>query len=104
MAHAGADAVKFQTYIAEAESTPGEPWRVPFSPQDETRYNYWIRMGFSKAQWHGLKRYADELNLLFLSSPFSLEAVDLLERVGVAAWKVASGEVNNTPLFDRKTV
>ena len=44
IARAGADAVKFQTHIAAAESTPGEPWRVKFSPQDETRYAYWKRM------------------------------------------------------------
>jgi N-acetylneuraminate synthase len=38
---------------------------------------------------------------LFLSSPFSIEAVELLERVGVAAWKVASGEISNVPMFER---
>ena len=101
VAETGATAIKFQTHIAAAESTPGEPWRVKFSPQDETRYDYWKRMAFSEAQWHGLKRHADERGLAFLSSPFSFEAADLLARVGVAAWKVASGEVTNTPLFDR---
>ena len=101
VARAGADAVKFQTHIAAAESTPGEPWRVKFSPQDATRYEYWRRMAFTEAQWHGLKKHADERGLLFLSSPFSLEAVDLLDRVGVAAWKVASGEVTNAPLIER---
>lgn len=99
IASAGADAVKFQTHIAAAESTPGEPWRIKFSPQDATRYAYWQRMEFTEDQWHGLKRHADERGLLFLSSPFSTEAVELLARVGVAAWKIASGEVNNQPLF-----
>src|SRR5918912_3381012 len=91
IARAGADAVKFQTHIAAAESTPGEPWRVKFSPQDAARYDYWKRMEFTEEQWHGLKQHADERGLLFLSSPFSLEAVDLLTRVGVAAWKVPPG-------------
>jgi N-acetylneuraminate synthase len=100
IASAGADAVKFQTHIAAAESTPGEPWRVRFSPQDATRYDYWRRMEFTQAQWHGLRRHADERGLLFLSSPFSIEAVELLTRVGVAAWKVASGEVANLPMFE----
>jgi N,N'-diacetyllegionaminate synthase len=98
-ANAGADAVKFQTHIAAAESTPGEPWRVKFSPQDATRYDYWKRMQFTEDQWQGLKRHASERGLKFLSSPFSLEAVQLLSRVGVAAWKVASGEVNNTSML-----
>jgi N-acetylneuraminate synthase len=100
-AKAGVDAIKFQTHIAAAESTPGEPWRVKFSPQDATRYDYWKRMEFREEQWHGLKQHAAERRLMFLSSPFSLEAVDLLDRVGVAAWKVASGEVSNGPMFER---
>ncbi len=100
IATAGADAVKFQTHIAAAESTPAEPWRVKFSLQDETRYDYWRRMEFTEAQWAGLRRHADDRGLLFLSSPFSVEAVDLLKRVGVAAWKVASGELANPVIFE----
>jgi N-acetylneuraminate synthase len=101
VADAGAGAVKFQTHIAAAESTPDEPWRVKFSPQDATRYDYWKRMEFTEEQWRGLKKHAVERGLKFLSSPFSVEAVDLLTRVGVAAWKVASGEITNTPMFER---
>lgn len=100
VAAAGADAVKFQTHIAAAESTPSEPWRVKFSKQDETRYEYWQRMQFSPEQWSGLARHAQERGLIFLSSPFSLEAVDLLEKTGVPAWKVGAGEVSNLPLLE----
>ncbi len=98
-ANAGADAVKFQTHIAEAESTPSEPWRKKFGWQDVTRYDYWKRMEFSPEQWAELKRHADDAGIMFLSSPFSLEAVDLLSKVGVAGWKVASGEITNTPML-----
>ena len=101
IANTGADAVKFQTHIAAAESTPGEPWRVKFSPQDATRYDYWKRMEFTEEQWHGLKKHAEEQGLKFFSSPFSVEAVELLTQVGVAAWKVASGEVSTVPMFER---
>jgi N,N'-diacetyllegionaminate synthase len=100
VSNAGADAVKFQTHIAEAESTPDEPWRVRFSPQEETRFDYWRRMEFTADQWNGLAKHCAERGLLFLSSPFSLEAVELLDRIGMAAWKVASGEVANLPLLD----
>ena len=99
-AEAGADAIKFQTHIASAEGTRDEPWRTRFSPQDETRFDYWRRMEFTPEQWHGLKAHADKRGLHFLSSPFSMAAVELLTRVGVAAWKVASGEINNDPLLD----
>src|SRR3990172_4373725 len=101
IANAGADAVKFQTHIAAAESTPAEKWRVIFSQQDATRYDYWKRMEFTEEQWCGLKKHADERGLKFLSSPFSVEAVELLTRVGVAAWKIASGELSNTLMFER---
>jgi N,N'-diacetyllegionaminate synthase len=100
IARAGADAVKFQTHIAAAESTPGEPWRVRFSRQDATRYDYWRRMEFSEAQWRELRAHCDEKGLLFLSSPFSVEAVQMLARVGVPAWKVASGEASDLPLIN----
>ena len=99
IADAGADAVKFQTHIAASESTPSEPWRVKFSKQDETRYDYWKRMEFTPVQWAGLKEHADKRGLIFLSSPFSPEAVELLHRIGVPAWKVASGEITNLPLL-----
>ena len=101
VANAGAGAVKFRTHIASVESTPGEPWRVKFSRQDATCYDYWKRMEFTEEQWYGLKQHAQERGLQFLSSPFSVEAVELLTRVGVAAWKVASGEVSNILMFER---
>src|SRR5215813_7860564 len=77
-AKAGANAIKFQTHIAAAESTPSEPWRVKFSRQDATRYDYWKRMEFTEEQWRGLKEHAVQRGLKFLSSPFSVEAVELL--------------------------
>jgi N,N'-diacetyllegionaminate synthase len=101
IASAGADAVKFQTHIAHAESTRAEPWRLKFSRQDDSRYAYWERMEFTAEQWAGLKEHADERGLLFLSSPFSLPAVELLDKIGMNVWKIASGEVGNTVLLKR---
>lgn len=101
ISYAGADAVKFQTHIAEAESTSEEPFRVAFSRQDTSRYAYWQRTGFDEGEWLGLAEHARDLGLLFLSTPFSLDAIELLERVGVPAWKVGSGEVSNTQLLER---
>ena len=100
-AAAGADAVKFQTHIAAAESTLAESWRVQFSRQDATRYDYWKRMEFTRDQWRDLAQRARKQGLIFLSSPFSPEAVDLLIQVGVPAWKIASGEIGDSPLLER---
>ena len=101
IANSGADAVKFQTHIAAAESTLSEPFRVKFSRQDETRYDYWKRMEFTEEQWRGLADHARQRDMLFLSSPFSVQAIELLDRIGMPIWKVASGETSNTMLLDR---
>jgi N-acetylneuraminate synthase len=100
-ASAGADAIKFQTHIAAAESSPAEQWRVQFSKQDATRFDYWRRMEFTKDQWRELKQHAEDKGLVFLSSPFSLQAIELLSDLGIAAWKIASGEVRNEVLLNR---
>jgi N,N'-diacetyllegionaminate synthase len=101
VARTGATAIKFQTHIADAESTPGEPFRIKFSKQDANRFEYWRRMEFSEAQWVELAAHARDRGLIFLSSPFSIEAVELLDRLGVAAWKVGAGEVSNLPMLER---
>jgi N-acetylneuraminate synthase len=98
-AAAGADAVKFQTHIAEAESLASAPAPSYFSA--EPRMEYFRRTGFSLEQWQILAAHAKEQGVTFLSSPFSLEAVDLLEQVGIAAYKIPSGEVSNIPLLER---
>jgi len=98
-ADAGADAIKFQTHIADAESTVDEPFRVQFSYEDQTRYEYWKRMEFSPDQWQGLYQHARQRNIVFLSSVFSIEAVEVMESIGQPAWKIGSGEVNNPVLL-----
>ncbi len=100
LAGTGVDAVKFQTHIAEAESSDFEPFRVKFSYEDQTRFDYWKRMEFTPEQWAGLKTHCDELGLEFISSPFSNAAVDLLEKLGVKRYKIGSGEVNNFLMLD----
>ena len=100
VADAGVDAVKFQTHIAEEESTIYEPFRVKFSYADKTRYDYWKRMEFTFEQWKGLYRHAMERKIDFLSSPFSLKALSMLDEIGVPAWKFGSGEVFNRQLLE----
>jgi N-acetylneuraminate synthase len=100
-AQAGADAVKFQTHFADDESTRDEPFRVKFSKQDSSRYDYWKRLEFTDEEWAGLAQHAKEKKLTFLSSAFSPRAMDLLERLGVPAWKIASGEVLSPGFLER---
>ena len=98
-AEAGADAIKFQTHFAAEESTLDEPFRIRFSQQDQTRFDYWRRMEFSPDQWHGLASHARERGLIFLSTPFSMAAIELLRKIGVPAWKIGSGEFASSDLW-----
>lgn len=99
VADAGADAIKFQTHIADEESTRYEPFRVKFSYEDETRYDYWKRMEFTEPQWEGLFHHAEDRGLEFLSSPFSPKALEMLDRIGIPGWKFGAGEVFNRDLL-----
>ena len=101
LAATGVDAVKFQMHISEAESSEHEPFRVQFSLEDATRFDYWKRMGFTLAQWKGIKQHCDAKGLDFICSPFSNLAVDWLEAIGVEQYKIGSGEVNNFLLLDK---
>lgn len=101
LAQTGVDAIKFQMHIAEAESSAFEPFRVKFSLEDATRFDYWKRMGFTLEQWKGIKAHCDAVGLEFMCSPFSNLAVDWLEELGVKQYKIGSGEVNNLLLLEK---
>jgi len=98
-AEAGADAVKFQLHDAAAETTVDAPSPPYFG--DEPRHSYFERTAFTEEQWSRLKARCDERGIAFVCSPFSVEAVDRLESIGVDRFKVGSGEVTNVPLLER---
>jgi N,N'-diacetyllegionaminate synthase len=95
-AEAGADAVKFQLHDAHAETTRDAPSPPYF--QHETRWEYFERTAFTDAQWVTLKAACDAAGIEFLCSAFSVEALERLERIGVARHKIPSGEVTNLEL------
>ena len=101
LANTGVSTIKFQMHIAEAESSIYEPFRVNFSYEDKTRYDYWKRMQFSIEQWSELKRHCEDKGLEFLVSPFSLAAVEILEKLDIKRYKIGSGEVNNHLLIQK---
>jgi N-acetylneuraminate synthase len=95
----GADIVKFQTHLAEFETL-----NDAFSPSyfsSEPRMDYFKRTAFTEFQWNQIAKCCHDNKVQFLSSPFSCQAVDLLEKAGVDAYKIASGEVTNLPLLQK---
>jgi pseudaminic acid synthase len=103
-AEAGADAVKFQTYTADglySRQTPGMSYLEEQGLIGE-RESVWelIKRVEIPWEWHGeLARHAAHAGITFLSTPFEEAAVDLLEEIGVPAYKIASYEVNHLPLI-----
>lgn len=97
-AERGVNAVKLQTHIAEAETVRGAPPPSYFTA--EPRYEYFERTAFSEEQWRGLAAHSAGCGVELLSSPFSVAAVELLERVGIGRYKIPSGEVTNLPLLE----
>ena len=65
-AFAGADIVKFQLHLSEFESSISEPFRVKSFIQDETRADYWNRVGFTLDQWRLIKEHCDARGVEFL--------------------------------------
>jgi pseudaminic acid synthase len=101
-AAAGADAVKFQTFAADrivAETTTRAKYLDGLLPPDQTMSDLFRQLELPR-EWHAeLFRHATDAGLDFLSTPFDFEAVDLLDELGVKAFKVASYELWHLPLI-----
>lgn len=93
----GADAVKFQTIRKEMLVSP-QMWSEGGIVQNPV-YSLFASQELPD-EWHfKLKESADRMGIEFLSTPFYLDAVDLLERVGVRRFKIASGDLTFHPLL-----
>lgn len=98
-ARAGAECVKFQSHVIDDEMAPAAKTAIPGNA-NESIYAIMKRCAFSEAEERELKQYTEKRGMLFLCTPFSRAAADRLERMGVAAYKIGSGECNNYPLVE----
>lgn len=99
---AGVDAVKFQTFRAEQVVTRDArkaAYQMKTTDAEESQYEMIRKLELSEEAFKDLFAYAQEKGIIFLSSPFDNESVDLLNGLGVPALKVASGEITNFPLL-----
>lgn len=98
---AGVKVVKFQMHISADESSRYETFRTQMSGQDATRQDYWGRTAFTIENWASLASYAQEKELEFLCTPFSVAAARILfENHLVKRWKVGSGDATNFQLLN----
>ncbi|MBT2736729.1 N-acetylneuraminate synthase family protein [Bacillus sp. ISL-7] len=96
---AGAEVVKHQTHIVEDEMSKEAKKVIPGNT-DVSIYEVMERCALNEKDEIELKEYVESLGMLFISTPFSRAAADRLERMGVLAYKIGSGECNNYPLIE----
>ncbi len=94
---AGIDCIKFQTHIVDKEMIKTD--MKPADISDESLWDIMDKCSLTKAEEKELKEYCDKKGILFLSTPFSREAADRLEELGVLAYKIGSGEITNRPML-----
>src|SRR5690349_6266774 len=98
-AAAGCECVKFQSHVIDDEYVPAAGKVIPGNAK-ESILEIMSRCAFDEEQERSLKAYTESRGLIYLSTPFSRAAANRLERMGVLAYKIGSGECNNTPLVE----
>lgn len=96
---AGARLIKHQTHIVEDEMSQCAREVIPGNSTDSI-YDIMARCALSEEEEIELKKYTESLGMVFLSTPFSRAAANRLEKMGVRAYKIGSGEMNNYPLIE----
>jgi N-acetylneuraminate synthase/N,N'-diacetyllegionaminate synthase len=99
---ANADAVKFQTFSADnlvTKNAPKADYQKITTNINETQYEMLKKLELTKKDHKKLIEYANKLNIIFLSTPYDIESVNLLQELKVLALKVSSGNLTNIPLI-----
>ena len=96
----GAEAIKNQSHILDKEMIPASKKVVPANA-NESIYNVIKENMMSFEDEIKLKRYVEKKRMIYLSTPFSLEAAIKLKKIGIKAFKIGSGECNNIPLLEK---
>lgn len=101
---AGADCVKFQTFITENEmvrDAEKAEYQKDSTGDTETEFEMVKKLELSFEEFRQIKAYCDQKNILFLSTPFDLDSIDFLESLDIFCWKIPSGEITNLPYLKR---
>jgi N,N'-diacetyllegionaminate synthase len=99
-----ADAVKFQTFNTDKlvkKDAPKAEYQKENTKDDSSQYDMIKKLELSKKDFLELKKYAEEKDIMFMSTPFDLESVDILDEIGVEIFKVGSGDCDNFILLHK---
>lgn len=101
---AGADAVKFQTFKAEkivSKNSKKADYQKDSTDENESQFEMLKKLELSEGDHRELIDYCSEKNIVFMSTPFDIESVNFLDRLGLMTFKIPSGEITNYPLLKR---
>lgn len=96
---AGAEVIKHQTHVVEDEMSKAAKKVIPGNATVSI-YEIMKRCALNEEDEIKLKEYVESKGMIFMSTPFSRAAADRLERMGISAYKIGSGECNNYPLIE----
>lgn len=97
---AGADAVKFQTFQAKnlvSKNAQKAEYQKQTTDQNESQFEMIKKLELSEAMHHELIAYCQQKNIMFLSTPFDHDSIELLNKLGLEIFKIPSGEITNLP-------
>ena len=97
---AGADCVKFQTFITEnviSKFAEKAEYQKENTNAEETQFEMVKKLELSFDEFRKIKEYCDEKKILFLSTPFDLDSIEFLQSIDIPFWKIPSGEITNLP-------
>ncbi len=103
-AEAGADAIKFQTFKAEeviSRFAPKAEYQEKNTDRNETQLDMVMNLELDREEHIELKKYCKKKSIIFLSSPFDLGSIDLLEELDCEILKIPSGEITNLPYLKK---
>ncbi|MCX7986412.1 MAG: N-acetylneuraminate synthase [Bacteroidales bacterium] len=99
---AGVDFIKFQTFTGEkviSRFAPKAEYQINQTGSEESQLEMVKKLELSEEQHEELLKYCQQKNIKFLSTPFDLDSIDLLDRLGLDTLKIPSGEINNLPFL-----
>ena len=100
--NAGADCVKFQTFTAEnlvRKESPKTPYQLNTTPKDESHFETLKKLELTKDEQVDLFDYCKKNGINFMSTPYSFEDIDFLDKIGVDAFKIASAQLSEVPFL-----
>ena len=89
----GCTAIKFQIHVADEESSFQDEFRINFSFEDKSRYEYWKRIEFTEIQWERIINHCKSKNILVGVSVFSIKALEIALQNKVDFLKIGSGDL-----------